>query len=247
MILFPRLSKLNAERRLDQLAGLSVKKLRITKFEISDQATFAQTGGQRISEAELAKIWQSVTEIAKRFGFPEPASEKKKAEFDAICAVWLRTQAKIEVGEGFRDSVWAFLTIDLLPDVAAWRFPNRNSRRFLGGMRNTFQRLWRRAFLLDHEEDAKTLRGYLTELHEDSFVQLVERPGSSANPYTASRIAAAWVRASKKTNGGPMEGTHRKVMKELTQIGAVICLDYLPEAELDSLLDNLYVEFGSKT
>ena len=206
MILFPRLSKLDAERRLDQLSGLSIKELRIAKFEISDQATFAQTGGRRMSEAELAKIWQSVTEIAKRFGFPEPATEKKKAEFDAICAVWLRHQANIAIGEGFRDGVWAFLTMELLPDVAAWRFPNRNSRRFLGGMRNTFQRLWRRAFLLDFEEDAKTLRQYLTQLQEDSFVQLVERPGSSANPYVASRIAAAWIKASKRKDCGPMEG-----------------------------------------
>lgn len=245
MILFPRLSKLAAERRFDEIRGLSIAALGIADVAITDEATFAQTGGHRVTVGELSKIRQSVVKIAQRFGFPDSGSEKTKAEFDAICAVWLRKQAGVEVGEGFRDGVWAYLTIEVLPDVAAWRYPKKNSRRFIGGVRNTFQRLWRRAFLLDHASDAKTLRDYLTSLQEDSFVQLIERPGSSANPYIASRIAAAWIKASKCPEYGPMEGLHRKVMKELTQIGAVISLDYLPEDELDSMLDGLYDEFGS--
>ena len=245
MILFPKLTKLAAERRYDEIRTLSITDLAVAEVQISDEATFSQTGGHRISTQELTKIRQSIVNIAQRFGFPESGTEKTKAEFDAICAVWLRMQANIEVGEGFRDSMWSYLTVELLPDVAAWRFPQRNSRRFLGGVRNTFQRLWRRALLLDHSGDARTLRVYLTNLQEDSFVQLVERPGFSANPYVASRIASAWVRSSNELGKVPMEAAHRKVMKELTQIGAVVCLDYLPEAELDSLLDNLYNEFRS--
>lgn len=245
MILFPRLSKLEAERRFGEIEHLSVADLFVSDVRVSDEATFAQTGGTRITREELKRIRQSVIKIAERFGFPEAGNEKTRAEFDATCAVWLRKQANIESGEGFRDEVWAYLTIELLPDIAAWRFPNRNARRFLGGVRNAFQRLWRRAFLLDHAEDAKKLRDYLKSLQEDSFVQLIERPGSSANPYIASRVAAAWVRASEVPELGPMEETHRKVMKELTQVGAVICLDYLPECELDSLLDKLYFELGS--
>lgn len=247
MILFPRLGKLDAERRFEEIQYLSVADLLISDVRIADEATFAQTGGTRITREELKRIRQSVIKIAERFGFPAAGTEKTRAEFDAICAVWLRKQANIEIGEGFRDGVWAYLTIELLPDVAAWRFPNRNARRFIGGVRNAFQRLWRRAFLLDHADDAKTLRNYLRSLQEDSFVQLIERPGSSANPYIASRVAASWVRASEVPEFGPMENTHRKVMKELTQVGAVICLDYLPESELDSLLDKLYSEFGSAT
>ena len=245
MILFPRLSKLAAERRLDEIRSLSISELSIADVAITDEATFAQTGGHRTTAKDLTKIRQSVLKIAQRFGFPDSGTEKTKAEFDAICAVWLRKQAAIEVGEGFRDGLWSYLTIELLPDVAAWRFPKKNARRFLGGVRNTFQRLWMRAFLLDHANDAKTLREYLTSLQEDSFVQLIERPGSSANPYISSRIAAAWIRASSNSDYGPMEGLHRKVMKELTQIGAVISIDYLPEDELDSMLDELYEEFGS--
>lgn len=245
MILFPRLGRLDAERRFEEIRNLSVAELFVSDVRICDEATFAQTGGTRITREELKKIRQSVIKIAERFGFPQAGTEKTRAEFDATCAVWLRKQTSIETGEGFRDAVWAYIAIELLPDVAAWRFPNRNARRFVGGVRNVFQRLWRRAFLLDHADDAKTLLNYLRSLQEDSFVQLIERPGSSANPYIASRVAAAWVRASEVPELGPMENTHRKVMKELTQVGALICLDYLPECELDSLLDRLYSEFGS--
>lgn len=245
MLLFPRLSKLAAERRFEEIRRLSIADLHIDNVRITDEATFAQTGGQRVTAAQLKRIRQSVLKIAKRFGFPTAGAEKGKAEFDAVCAVWLRKEAGIETGEGLRDGVWAYLTIELMPDVAAWRFPQRNQRRFLGGVRNTFQRLWRRAFLLDHAGDTRTLREYLSTLQEDSFVQLIERPGSSANPYVASRIAAAWVRASRWPDCGPMEDVHRKVMKELTQLGAVICLDYLPEQQLDALLDRLYRELSA--
>ena len=245
MILFPRLSKLDAERRFEEIKGMSVEELDTSGVSISDDATFAQTGGQRISVAELRRIRQSLIKIAQRFGFPNTGAEKNKAQFDAVCAVWLRKEAGIEIGEGFRDSVWAYLTIELVPDIAAWRFPKRNHRRFLGGVRNTFQRLWRRAFLLDDAGNARTLFTNLTNLQEDSFVQLIERPGFSANPYVASRLAAAWIRASKKPEYNPMEKVNRKVMVELTQIGAVVCLDYLPESDLDTLLDTLYDEFGS--
>lgn len=245
MILFPRLSKLAAERRFEEIRGLAISELEIADLVISDEATFAQTGGYRISTTQLMKIRKSVVKIAARFGFPDSGTEKSKAQFDAICAVWLRKQAGIEVGEGFREGVWAYLTIEVMPDIAVWRFPQRNARRFFGGVRNTFERLWRRAFLLDYANDAKILREYLTCLQEDSFVQLVERPGSSANPCISSRIAAAWVRASKNPEYGPMEGLHRRVMKELTQIGAVISLDYLPEAELDEMLDSLYGDLNA--
>ena len=245
MILYPRLTKLAAERRFEDIRSLTIEKLAIDDCAIPDEATFAQTGGQPVTSEQLRKIRQSIVKIAQRFGFPDSGNEKTKAEFDAICAVWLRKQADIGYGEGFRDGMWAYLTIELLPDVAAWRFPQRNARRFLGGVRNTFQRLWRRAFLLDYADDAKTLREYLTSLQEDSFVQLIERPGSSANPYVSSHIAAAWLRASKDPNSGPMEALHRKVMKELTQVGAVVCLDFLPEKDLDAMLDALYKEFSA--
>jgi hypothetical protein len=42
-----------------------------------------------------------------------------------------------------------------------------------------------------------------------------------------------------------MEALHRKVMKELTQIGAVVCLDYLPEKDLNAMLDSLYTELSA--
>ena len=244
MLLFPRLSKSDAEVRFETIKELSIDKLIGTDTEISDLATFAATGGHKISDRDLTKIRQSVVKIARRYGFPEKSSDSEKAEFDARCAVWLKAESGVEPGEGFRNGVWAYMAIELLPDVAAWRFPERNKDAFLGGVRNTFQRLWRRAFLLDHAKDPKVLLHYLDKLQADTFVQLVERPGSSANPYVASRIANAWIKASELDDLGPMQKTHRDVMKEVIQIGAVIRIDALAEQKLDAILDRLYLEFG---
>lgn len=242
--LFPRFTKAAAEMRFEEIKGSTIEELGVADTSVSDNAFFAQTGGHRISAEQLKTFRTSVLEIARGFGWPDQGDEKSKASFDAHCALWLLDASPICSGEAFRDSVWAYLTINLLPDVAAWRFPARNMRRFIGGVRNTFQRLWLRAFLLQEIGDRDALLDHLMKLQEDTFLQLIERPGASANPHVSSRIAAAWVMASRLENSKPMEKVHRLVMKEITQTGAVINLDSLESSQLDQMLNDLYVEFA---
>ena len=92
-----------------------------------------------------------------------------------MAAVWLYRESGIPPGEAFRNEVWSYLTIEVLPDIAAWRYLGRAEERFLGGVRNTFQRLWLRGFLLDDPTDRTLLLRYLKELKEDSFVHLPRR------------------------------------------------------------------------
>lgn len=242
--LFPRFTKAAAEMRFEEIKERTIEELRATDTSVADNAFFTQTGGYRISAAELKAFRTSILEIAKEFGWPNQGDEKSKAIFDAHCAVWLLDSSPIYSGEAFRDTVWSYLTIELLPDIAAWRFPGRNIRRFIGGVRNTFQRLWLRAFLLQKIGTRDELLDHLMKLQEDTFLQLIERPGASANPHVSSRIAAAWVRASCLEKSNPMEKIHRLVMKEVTQIGAVINLDSLESTQLDQIFDDLYLEFA---
>ena len=117
MLLFPRLSKSDAEVRFEAIRELAIDKLKGNDAEISDLATFAATGGHKVSNGDLTKIRLSVVKIARRYGFPEKSPDNKKAEFDSRCAVWLNAESGIEPGEGFRDGVWAYMAIELLPDV----------------------------------------------------------------------------------------------------------------------------------
>lgn len=245
MLLFPRLIKPAALRVFETVKDLPLGELGSADCTVSDDATFAETGGQRVRSDWLQRIRTSVCTIAKRYDFPNDSSERNRAAFDATCAVWLLRESGIKPGEAYRLEVWSYLTLEVLPDVAAWRFPDRSAARFLGGVRNVFQRLWIRAFLLEDQDDSRSLFGLLKELREDTFVQITERPGATANPEVARRIAEAWLRAAGRLGSGAMEGTHRKVMKELTQQGAVISFDALAAAGgLDSYLDSLYLEFS---
>jgi hypothetical protein len=244
MLLYPRLRRISALEKFEIIRELPINALGARDCELSDDATFAQTGGRRVTSRDLRRLRDFVEEIANRNGFPGAVTDKERAVFDAYCAVWLKRESGIPLGEAFRGGVWSYLTLEVLPDIAAWRFPGRAPGRFVGGARNTFQRLWLRAFLLDDSTDRTLLLTYMKELKEDSFVQIVERPGSSANPEVATRIAAAWVRAAKHFGPGPMEEIHRKVMKEITQQGAVISFDSMRRADLDGYLDSVFLEFG---
>lgn len=246
MLLYPRLHKTAALIRLEAICEISIDELRVRDCELSDGATFAQTGGRRATVRDLQRLRNFIQEIATRNGFPHDVSEKERANFDAYCAVWLKRESGIPLGEAFRAEVWSYLAIEVLRDIAAWRFPGRAPERFLGGVRNAFQRLWLRAFLLDDPSDRTALLNYMRRLREDTFVQIVERPGASANPLVASRIAAAWTRASERIGIGRMESVHRMVMKEMTQEGVVISFDSMRTSDLDKYLDSLFDEFGQK-
>ena len=124
---------------------------------------FTTTGGQRIPTSYLNDLRKEVYEAAIRFGFPN----KKKSYLDFEYQVakiffdssflWSDNDCN-PTGEALRNNFWAYLTILLLPDIATWRwgFPKDNipskawsGRMRGGGIRNTFQRIFRRVVSFD--------------------------------------------------------------------------------------------------
>jgi len=73
--------------------------------------------------------------------------------------------------EAATENVWSYLTLRLLPDVANWRFENKEHaeafERYLGKPRNTFKRLWWRAYMLGPD--------IASQLGENDHVQMFER------------------------------------------------------------------------
>src|SRR5690606_7653755 len=108
-------------------------------------------------------------------------------------------QMEISANEATQVEMWAFLGCVLLPDVVRWRFPGRAAtpdERFIGGargLRNTFGRLWWRAYLLEARRGEDGLLDPLVALNEDEMVQITERPGLSGYPATASALAHAFL------------------------------------------------------
>jgi hypothetical protein len=229
--LFPRLS-LPAARRLAERVGDLVASPALA-LELGDQlATSAASGGRTITRAELAEIRAAVVGLAREHGFPDRGDQSSRAAFDARLAIWWGEAEAIVEGEALRDEVWSWLTLALLPDVSAWRFPGRAADRFLGGVRNTFQRQWSRAWSLDRGVDHDDRWALVKALTEDALVQIMERPSLASQPRLARAIAETWVETQARLGPGAMEDLTRRAVPRVRMANEVIYLAELPDAEI---------------
>jgi hypothetical protein len=234
--LFPRLPGVVGTAVWENLKDMNTAVLSQQVSYSHELASFAQTGGSRVDENHLKTIRDNIHQIACQYGFPDSYDRQSRADFDTDCAVWLYGNCEMRIGEALRKDVWTFLALILMPDICRWRFPTGGRDRFLGGIRNVFQRLWLRAFLLHDDSGDGVSRQLLSQLSEDAFVAVTERPGLSSNPRVARKIAEAWSKVSETIGSGKMEPVHRDAMKRLRQMAPVICLDGLDE---QSLLDTI--------
>ena len=238
--LLPRLPAPAAERLLEtylrngphQWSGFNAN-------DLPEAVRFTPTGGSPISSKHLEDIRMGILHIAKKNGYGGKGTRTELSNFDAQAAAWLADQRVLASGESLRDDVWAFIAIVAVPDIANWRFGD-SPERYLGGVRNTFQRLWMRGKLFDRGQASFDRWGLLEKLSEDAFVQITERPSLGGNPVLALGIAEAWARASLHHGKGPMEGLTRRAMLQIRARNEVRCLDELPAESLAAILDAIF-------
>ena len=193
-----------------------------------------ETGGIPADTSRLRGIRDTVVDMARTAGYP---SARDTASFDVACARFLCEGANIPEVEAYREEVWSYIALVMLPDIAFWRFPNRAKERMFGGVRNTFQRLWLRGRLIAIGDDCHEPDWELAAtLTEDAFVAVIERPRLSASPLLAREFAEGWRRCARQFQGN-METVHRIAVRNLMATKTVISLDALEPHELQALVD----------
>ena len=132
-------------------------------------AEFAQTGGVRASKEDLLLFRYEILAIAQKYGYPNKTNQEGRSKFDSDCARWLCSESQLIVGDALRSETWSFLSLVLLPDVCYWRFSQTGLKKIhvIGGAKNLFKRLWRRAFLLAADGGGSDALKYLDILSED--------------------------------------------------------------------------------
>ena len=143
--LLPRLTASAGERMLDDFLRDGVSNWKaFDANNLPDGVRFAATGGSQATAAQLRSLRSGLIETAVTCGLGKEGSKNEFARFDADAAAWLAENPTLASGEALRDDVWMFIGVAMAPDIVHWRFgPARE--RYLGGVRNTFQRLWLRA------------------------------------------------------------------------------------------------------
>jgi Family of unknown function (DUF6339) len=228
--LLPRLPLRAARSRLETVVGKNASELLSFAESTHPEMIFAATGGNRVDVSVLKLLREKILAAARELGFPRPSRQEKQLAFDPQAGRVLFDSLPILPGEASRDDFWSFLSLVLLPDVATWRFPDQNERRFLGGVRNVFQRLWWRAHLLRDTENADPW--WLLRLPEDALVGLMERPGISSNPLVTRTIARGIAEVAAMP-ADVREDAWREAFKRIRQRFPIVNVDALPPAELE--------------
>jgi len=233
--LFPRLTTAAARRLLNDAASLAGDPAR-ARHDGEGAATWGASGGRRVTAAELAEIRTALVTLAETCGFPNGGDRVSRAAFDARCTAWWGETQALPLGEALRDDVWTCLAVALLPDVVRWRFQGLSAERFLGGVRNTFQRQWMRALAFDRGEGADGRWRLVELLPEDALVQVMERPSVGSQPELARAIGEVWRSRSEGAGGPPSEDLTRAAVRDLRILNETQLLAGLSASDLQSVV-----------
>jgi hypothetical protein len=242
--LYPRLPFPSAAAAAESLRSATIEQAaQLSAAEHAD-AVFTPTGGNRIEAGELTQLRSSVLEIAKRLGYPASPSEEQRLRFDALVTSALHIQMRIPPAEAAKPGVWSFVACVLMPDLVRWRFPGgpdgSGLDRFLPGRRNTFQRLWWRAFLLhDPSRDDHPLAA-LDDLGEDEIVQIMERPNLAGSRRLTRQVALQLVAAAKRHPTITRRDLIREAQKRLLRLSAFVAFDVLDDEDLSASVREVF-------
>lgn len=238
--LLPRLPNVAAEPILDQM--FTSEQFRWSGFSadaLPEGTRYAATGGSTIASGRLRALRTELTELAGQFGFGAGRGRKDHAGFDAALAPWMTGTPEFRSGEALRDDTWCFLAVAVAPDIVHWRF-GTSRERYLGGVRNCFQRVWLRACALDRGPADPDRWGLVNQLTEDALVQITERPSIGADPLLARALAEGWVRCANRIGRGRMETVMRLATLRLRIRNEVQALSLLDEGDRADIVDSLF-------
>lgn len=238
--LYPRLSPADAASLWESYSGMSIGDLRGRSDASHQNQTFAAVGGRRIQPRELEEMAGRIRSIAESFGYPYKAQRTALSNFDTELCVFFGESLSMLEGEAYRPQCWAFISLVLLPDVVKWRFPKFGISRCTGGRRDCFHRLWLRSKAFDLGADSNNRWVLLSNLTEDSFVSIMERPSLAGSSDICRVIGATWMRTAASVGKGKMESINRRAIKRLRAKGTVILLDALDYSQLKEVVESCY-------
>ena len=257
--LFPQLARPHAEQLIEAFNADPANRC-FTGLD-HPQKFYQASGGDRLPDRELHAAREAILAIAGRFGFPDqpPTSSRNRdyATFEAEVAEWFAGWTALEAGrqgitaETTRRDWWTYLTLIVLPDVACWRWVSDTQgnllkhERFLGGGRNTFQRIHRRVLCLDRGPQHSDRFGLIRVLKEDDFSAILERPSLSSSPRIARIIAEELLlMRARLTDAGwglnQQQSVYRQAIKDLCAYGIVTVFDVLDDEQLGAVVNGAF-------
>lgn len=231
--LYPRLPRPTAEHLVTRLRQTASQERVALAATSHPKAAPAPTGGSPVPEDVLSRLADSVRDAVNE-EMQLPISNVNKAGIDARLGRLLHGEMAIIPSDAAHEGVWSFMALVLLPDVAAWRFPDCHSARLLGTYRNVFRRTWWRHHILRSVMDESVER----PLGEDELVGIFERSRMARSHELARAIARYIVEADVA------DRSHfaRELAKRVRRVLAFVNVDALAAEQIDNLIEKAGVE-----
>jgi len=244
--LYPRLPQHIAQQTAEILITRTTADLTGTWGTTHEAATFAPTGGNRITVEQLKLLRAAVFTVAQRYGYPNSSDKNSARDFDIDCAIVLHETMRLHPSEASHNEVWSFLGCVLMPDVVRWRFDDSTDPvRFVGrerGMRrHTFGRLWWRAYLA-HNPKWKEPYVLLHRLNEDDLVQVTERSSIAVRPALFRSFCVSFAMAATTFAALPRRDLMREASKRMYRLLSLTAVEALSEQELRVLTDDVFTK-----
>jgi len=241
LTLLPRIDKQSARILLEDFLNQSWSREYTALQRMPEDTRFASTGGVSINVLQVNNMRHDIWRLAKAHGFPD---HRPNRTFDWILAEWLHSLDLLASPDALRDDVWSFFGCVVAPQIVHWRF-GQSVERYVGGVRNCFQRLFLRAKCFDRGEGHSERWALLRSISEDACVQILERPSISADRRLALSVGESWLRFACDNRAGRVEETTRRVMLILRIKLQLYDVCMYEDGELREFLDSLFAECGS--
>jgi hypothetical protein len=215
-LLYPRLTPLAARTRLAEHSGKSIDALRKTAEHRHPDMYYAATGGEPASSEHLTALADAIRVAAGRHGYPRSATDSARTGADRTLAAALFRLMHLNPAEAAVKDSWTFLSVQLVPDVVAWRWEATTSTErwlCLDITRHSLGRLWWHAYTLGiPSADGGVDLTLLERLTESDLNQIFERRSIGGRPPLARAIARSVTDAELV----PADIARRRVIRDVT-------------------------------
>lgn len=245
MNVFPQLPHEIALHLAEKHRGSPIGDLAQLARATHPKCEYTPTGGAQATEAQLVALRQELIAIALTQGYPRLPRQEEAAEFDAQASVLLFDRMRMAAVEASNPGVWEFMTCVLAPDLVRWRFgqdsPSTSADRFHGGRRNVFQRLWWRAYHLNHCPIPGTDPGaLLKQLGEDELVQLTERPRLAGIAGLSGVVAGELLLAAVRHPTVTRRTLVREAQKRLLRVSTFLAIESMSAEDVTGLVRSIF-------
>jgi hypothetical protein len=244
MLLYPHLSPTATRKLAEELSSMPINSLHTQSAINHPAAIHSPTGGNRVSASYLREIDQHIRESASSCGYPTSVDDSRLSSFDANSGRILHEMMHISPSEASNPGVWAFMACVVWPDIVRWRFPGNadgtSRERFMGGRRNTFGRVWWRAYILKQPANEHPYE-LLDLLGEDELVQITERPSLAGSPLLAKMVCRTFLDVTNNpSDTHQSRALLRDAMKRLRRLLPMVSFDALDDQTLKALINEVF-------